>query len=104
MAMKSLNRLGLAVGVWSCVFFRIITTKFPAKLKTRFEQEYGSDPQVLPTFDQLVEFSKRNAGALTTFHEIYGHCATMQVVRWHITGERASVLGRPDFLYNCGGN
>ncbi|GBP83183.1 hypothetical protein EVAR_59596_1 [Eumeta japonica] len=30
--------------------------KLPVKLKTRIEQKYSSDPRVLSTFDQLVEF------------------------------------------------
>ncbi|GBP40055.1 hypothetical protein EVAR_19184_1 [Eumeta japonica] len=50
------GRLGLPVGERSYLLFHITTAKLPTELKTRFEQRYGSDPRMLPTFDQLMKF------------------------------------------------
>ncbi|GBP76356.1 Acyl-CoA synthetase short-chain family member 3, mitochondrial [Eumeta japonica] len=52
MATVSLERLRL----WPYPLLHIPTTKLSVELKTRFEQRYGGDPRVLPTFNQFVEF------------------------------------------------
>ncbi|GBP81999.1 hypothetical protein EVAR_62876_1 [Eumeta japonica] len=56
MATKSLERLGLPVGERSYLLLHIATAKLPVELKMRFEQRYGNDPRMLPTFNLLVEF------------------------------------------------
>lgn len=56
MAINSLERLGLPVTEWSFILVHIVLTKLPTNLKTRFEQKYGSDPDVIPTFVELVDF------------------------------------------------
>ncbi|GBP39655.1 hypothetical protein EVAR_25479_1 [Eumeta japonica] len=45
-------------------------------LKTRFEKKYVSDLQVLPTYDQIVSFWRRNFGSSITFH---GMCENREV-------------------------
>lgn len=56
MATNSLERLGFPVADWSFLLLHIALTKLPASIKTRFEQKYGTETDVIPTFSELVEF------------------------------------------------
>lgn len=53
---QALTKLGLPIKNWSYMLVHIILKKLPLRLRTMFEERYGKQMNVLPTFEQLIEF------------------------------------------------
>lgn len=74
MATNSLERLGFPVAEWSFLLLYIASTKLPPSIKTRFEQKYGTETDVIPTFSELVEFLETECRLLeSTKREFVSH-------------------------------
>lgn len=56
MAVNSLERLGFPVLQWSFLLLHIVLAKLPNTFKTRFEQKCAVEPDVIPTFAELIDF------------------------------------------------
>lgn len=56
MAVNQLERLGFPVEEWSFLLLHICLSKLPTTLKSRFEQKFGCETDIIPKYSELVEF------------------------------------------------
>lgn len=64
---RALENLNLPIKEWSYILLHIVLGKLPQDVRSRFEQAYGRNCNILPTLDELTGYLQAECRSLDTY-------------------------------------